>query len=238
MKKVMLCAIALATFIGSQAQNKKGNLLVGVTLGSGGYSSSENDYMYSTSPTVYNGDSKSFYIGISPDVGLYLTDRLILGAYVGLSYSNGKSHSGNSTTTTTSTSESNSLYFSAGPYSRLYLGKMNSKGMPYVQINTGLSFYPSDNGEGFNSTNTTHYTYKTKNYFNWSLGPRVGYEHFFNEHIGMHYYIGYNYSKSKYKYEYDYTVGGTDYSYEYNTHSHNINFGVGLQMHLNCKKKK
>lgn len=238
MKKICICAMILLSSFAMSAQNKKGNYLVGVTLGSGGFSSSENDYMYSSTTVEYTGDSKSFSIGISPDIGKYLTDNFILGTYLSLSYYNGKSHSGNSTTTTTSTSESNSLYFSMGPYARMYLGKSNSKGMPYVQLNTGLSFYPSDNGEAFNSTNTYHYTYKTKNYFVWNLGPRFGYEHFFNENLGLHYYIGYNYTNGKYKYEYDYSVGGTDYSYDYNYHTHNVTFGVGLQMHLDCSKKR
>src|SRR5690242_14582632 len=238
MKKFCICVLALSTSMVMMGQNKKGNHLVGVTLGSGGFSSSKYDYMYSSTTVTYNGDSKSFNIGISPDVGCYLTDRFVLGASVGLSYNHSSGSSGNSTTTVTSSSKANSLYFSLGPYGRLYLGKNNGKGMPYIQLNTGLSFYPSDDGEAFNSSNTYHYTYKTRKYFSWNLGPRFGYEHFFNESLGLHYYIGYNYSKYKYTYEYDYSVGGTDYSYTYDAHSHNIVFGVGLQMHLDCKKKK
>jgi hypothetical protein len=238
MKKALMSILLLSAIVTVQAQNKKGNWLAGVTIGNGGYSSSENEYRYSNTSTVYSGDSKSFNIGISPEFGYYFTDRFVAGASLGLSYYNSESNSGNSTTVITSTSESNSFYFSAGPFARLYLGKMNNKGMPYVQLNTGLAFYPSDNGEAYNSTDTYHYTYKTKNYFNWSVGPRLGYEHFFNESIGLHYYIGYSYNKSKYKYEYDFTQGGSDYSYDYETDSHNVNFGVGLQVHLDCSKKR
>ena len=238
MKKLFMSVFLMALCGVMLAQNKKGNKLVGVSVGSGGYSSSKYDYMYSSTTTTYNGDSRSFNIGISPDIGCYLTDKFVLGASLGLSYYSSKSNSGNSSSTTTSTSDANSLYFSVGPYARLYLGKNNAKGMPYVQLNTGLSFYPSDNGEASNSTNTYHYKYKTKKYIALNLGPRFGYEHFFNENIGLHYYIGYNYSKYKYTYEYDYIVGGTDYSYEYDAHSHNVVFGVGLQIHMDCKKNR
>ena len=238
MKKISICVLALLTVFTIQAQNKKGNHLVGVSVGSGSYNSNKNDYFYSTSTTTYNGDSKNFSIGIGPEVGWYLTDNFVVGTYLGLSYYHSKYNSGNSVTTVTSNSNSSSLYFSMGPYARLYLGKNNSKGMPYISLLTGLSFYPSDNGESSNSINTYHYTYKTKNYFSWNIGPRVGYEHFLNQHIGLHYYLGYNYTKYKTKYDYDYTVGGTDYSYTYNSHTHNITFGVGLQIHLDCEKKK
>jgi hypothetical protein len=238
MKKALMTGVLLLAIFAVQAQNKKGNWLAGVSIGSGGYTSSENEYSYSNSPILYTGDSKYFSIGISPEFGYYFTDRLVVGASIGLSYNNSESNSANSATVVTSSSESNSFYFSAGPFARLYVGKMNNKGMPYVQLNTGLAFYPSDNGEAYNSTDTYHYTYKTKNYFTWNAGPRIGYEHFFNESVGLHYYIGYSYSKSKYRYDYDFTQGGTDYSYDYETDSHNVNFGVGLQIHLDCSKKR
>lgn len=238
MKKINVFVLALLTVFTMHAQNKKGNMLVGVSVGSGNFSSNENDYSYSNTSTIYNGDSKSFSIGISPEIGCYLTDRLVVGSYLNLGYYNGTSNSGNSSSTVTSHSKSNNVYFTLGPSARLYLGKMNNKGMPYVWLGGGISFYPSDNGESYNSTDTYHYTYKTKNYFYWNIGPRVGYEHFFNEHTGLYYYIGYNYSKYKYKYEYDFSAGGTDYSYTYNSHSHNVSFGVGLQVHMTCDKKK
>ena len=239
MKKINVCVLALLTVFTMQAQNKKGNMLVSVNVGSGSFYSNKNDYSYSTLPgTTYNGDSKSFSIGISPEVGLYLTDRLVVGTYLGLSYYNSKNNSGNSGTTTTSHGKSNSLYFNLGPSARVYLGKNNDKGMPYLRLITGLSFYPSDNGESYNSTNTYHYTYKTKNYLSWNLGPQIGYEHFFNQHIGLQYYIGYNYNHYKYKYDYDYSIGGTDYVYTVNSHSSSISFGVGLQIHMDCDKNK
>jgi hypothetical protein len=239
MKKLLLCAIAFMAVFTVNAQNKKGNMLVSAYLGSGGFSSNKNDYTYSTSPgTTYNSDSKNFNIGVGPEVGWYLTDRLVVGTYLGLSYNNSKNNSGNSSSTVTGHGKSNTLYFNLGPSARLYLGKNNDKGMPYLRLVTGLSFYPSDNGESYNSTNTYHYTYKTKNYLYWNLGPQLGYEHFLNQHIGLQYYIGYNYSHSKYKYVYDYSIGGTDYTYTVNSHSSNITFGVGLNIHMDGDKNK
>jgi hypothetical protein len=238
MKKLLLCAIAFMAVFTVNAQNKKGNMLVSAYVGSAAFNSNKNDYTYSIGPTIYDGDSKSFNIGVGPEVGWYLTDRLVVGTYLGLSYYNSKSNSGNNSSINTSHSKSNSLYFNVGPSARVYLGKNNDKGMPYLRLSTGLSFYPSDNGESYNSTNTYHYTYKTKNYLTWNLGPQLGYEHFFNQHIGLQYYIGYNYSHSKYKYDYDYSVGGTDYSYTQNSHTSSISFGVGLQVHMDCDKNK
>lgn len=237
MKKVMIGALALFAAIAVQAQNKKGNLMIGAYVGSGNYTSSNYKSTYSYAPaTEYKSEYKNFSIGVGPEVGWYITDRLVLGTSLSISYYHTKSDNSNNVSTNTSEGSSNSLFFSAGPSARLYLGKKNDKGAPFVWLGGGIGFYPSDEATYKNTPTTYEYTYKTKNYVTWNFGPRVGYEHFFNSHLGLQYYIGYNYSHSSYKYDYDYTLGGTDYSYKTKYNSGGISFGVGVLMHLECKK--
>lgn len=239
MKKVMIGALALVAAFTVQAQNKKGNLMIGTYVGSGSYSSSNYKSTYSYAPaTEYKSEYKSFSIGVGPEIGWYITDRLVLGTSLGLSYYHQTSKSSNTTTTNTSSSKSNSFSFSAGPSARLYFGEKNDKGAPFVWLGANISFYPSDNTSYKNDPLTYDYTYKTKNYVSWGFGPRVGYEHFFNQHVGLQYYIGYTYSHYSTTYTYDYTVGGTDFSYKTKYNAGGINFGAGLNFHLEKNKKK
>lgn len=231
----MLGALALLSVITLQAQNKKGNLMIGTYVGSGSYVSSNYKTTYSYSPTEYKSEYKTFNIGIGPEVGWYITDRLVIGTSLNLSYYHQTSKSTNSSSTSSSSGTYSYFSFSAGPSVWLYLGKNNDKGMPFVWLGGGIGFYPSDNSSYKNDPLTYDYSYKSKNYVFWNFGPRVGYEHFFNKHFGLQYYIGYNYNHSSYKYNVTYTTGGTDYSYKTKYNSGGVTFGVGVNLHLDKK---
>jgi hypothetical protein len=235
MKKISICALALLTAFTMQAQNKKGNLLVGTYFGGTGANFGNTESSNTTSPTISKSKNNSFNLGIGPNVGIYLSDNFVLGTYLGINFYSSKTDNSNSTTTATAESKYHSVTFNISPYGRLYFGDNKGKGMPYVQINTGLTFYPSDQGTYTPSTGTG-YTYKTKKYLGVNAGFNIGYEHFINNIIGLQYYVGYGYTHYKYDYFYDFT-SGTDYTYTYTSNSSNINFGVGLNIHLTCKKK-
>lgn len=236
MKQVIFSAIAFISVVSVQAQNKKGNLMIGTYVGSGSYYSSKYKSTYSYSPNVSESEYKSFSIGVGPEVGLYITDRLVVGTSLNISYGHSKNDYSSTGSPSTSTGKSSNVYFSAGPSARLYLGKKNDKGMPFVWLGGGIGFYPSDKATYKNENPTTYeYTYQSKNYVTWNFGPRVGYEHFLNKCFGLQYYIGYNYSHSSYKYDYDYIMGGTDYSYKTKYNSGGVTFGVGVLLHLEKK---
>jgi len=235
MKKISICALALLTAFTMQAQNKKGNLLVGTSIGGTGVSfgKSENGTVGSTN--ISKSDYNSFNISVYPTIGIYLTDNVVIGTYFTLGYNTSKYDNSYNYSTNTSTSKYNNASFGLGPYGRFYFGDNKGKGMPWAEVNAGINFYPGYKGEYTPSTGES-YKWEYKKYHPFNAGVKIGYEHFINSVIGIQYYIGYNYNKYKYDTFYDYT-SIPDVTYTYESSSSNINFGVGLQIHLECNKK-
>ena len=235
MKKTGICALALFTAFTIQAQNKKGNFLVGTSIGGAGISFGSSESNTAGSTTISKSDNSSFNISVYPTVGLYVSDNVVIGTYFSLGFYHSKNDNSNNISTATSTNKSSYGSFGLGPFARFYFGDNKGKGMPWTEVNTGISFYPGYKGEYTPSTGTG-YKYEYKKYHPWNAGVKVGYEHFINPTIGIQYYVGYSYSQYKYDTFYDYP-SIPDVTYEYKSNSSNINFGVGLQVHLMCTKK-
>lgn len=236
MKKLFIISVLFCTISFAFGQNKKGNWLVGTYVGGAGLGFGESEGSSSAGPGISKSESNSFNIGIGPNAGYYVSDNLVIGTYLGISFYHSKNDGSNTISTSTSESKYSSTYVSVGPFGRFYFGNNKSKGMPYAQINGGINFYPSYSGEYTPSTGIS-YKYDFDKYSSWSAGAQLGYEHFINQVIGLQYYIGYGYSYYKSTTMYDYS-SGTDYSYSSKSTSHGINFGAGLQIHLECTKKK
>jgi hypothetical protein len=230
MKKVIIAILVLALAVSAFPQNKKGNLLIGTYFGSTGLSFGSSESGNSRSTDRSKGDSSSFSIGVGPSIGYFLTEKLVLGASVSLSY--GQSRSEYSTTESENTSKSNSssLYLSLGPFVRYYLGRPNAKRMPFIHASIGTSLYPSYSGH-YETNSGYEYDYSYPKYMYWSGGVQIGYEHFVNSAIGLQYYVGYSFSHSSYETDYEYK-DGRDYSYDSKSTSHGLSVGVGIQIHL------
>src|SRR5258708_23978173 len=142
MKRIFFPMIAMIICFQSFAQNKKGYCIVGTSIGSTGYSTGSSESSNSSSSTVTKTDNNSFYLSINPYMGKYVTDNIVVGAGLTLAPYSSKS-------TVTGSYESKFSYFliQIGPFARFYFGDKNSKGSPFIQVNTGLNFYP-----GYKST--------------------------------------------------------------------------------------
>jgi hypothetical protein len=236
MKRILFFMIAMIICSQLFAQNKKGNWVAGTSFGSTGYSSGENESSNSTSTNVSKSESNSFYFSLNPYLGKYVTDNVVVGASVSLSPYSSKSDNSSTGSSTTYEYKTSYFYVGVGPFARFYLMSKNPKGAPYIQVNTGLNFYP-----GYKSTYTpntgTGYKVTYDKYTSWNAGAAVGYEHFLNAVIGFFYTLGYSYNHNNYEYTYDY-VSGTDFTGKSESHSHNITFAVGLNIHLQSLKKK
>lgn len=236
MKKIAIVGLVVILAVSSLAfsQNKKGNWLFGTYIGgvSLGFGNSESNYPPSTA--LYKYKSSSFDIGVGPDIGYYLTDTLVLGAFLDLYFYSATSDSSYTGSTATGTDKYSYVGTNIGPFVRLYFGDNNGKGMPYVQFNAGIALYPLYSGT-YTPSSGSAYTYKYDSYSSWNVGLQIGYEHYLNPFIGLQYYVGYSFSHYKYTTAYDYATG-TDYTYTSSNGSHGIDFGVGLQIHLGGSK--
>jgi hypothetical protein len=234
MKRFFLPLFALLIVTGASAQNKQGNWIVGTSIGSAGYNFSHSNSTYSYIPgTEYINDGTGFNIGIFPNAGYYVTDRLVIGAEVDLSINTSKSNGSESPGAATSTSKTNYAGVGLSPFGRLYFSE-NKTGSPFAQIDGGIMFYPGYKTT-YSNSGGTEYTAEYKNYHPIHLGARVGYEHFINTVVGIEYYLGYQHSFYNYDYFVDYKgATGTDYSSSYKSNSGNLTFGAGLVIHLAC----
>jgi hypothetical protein len=233
MKKTLFAMMAVCAGTFATAQVKKGDKLVGVSLGSLSYTSSDSKTSYSNTPTVYNSDGNSFSINVNPNILWFIQDNLGLGGGVNIGIYNSKSTSSNtgSSNTTTSTYTQPSVYIS--PMARYYFGG-SSKGMPFAQVNLQYGIY-GGTSESKTSTGSSSET-KTKPKGDWNAGLSFGYEHFVTPNVGLFGAIGFNYGKSKTEYEYRPSTGtGYNYTSEYSRFY--IPVSVGLQVHILGKKK-
>jgi hypothetical protein len=238
MKQISFCILLLFISVTLFAQNKKGNLLVGVNFGSTGFSFGNSESSYSGTSTVFKSKSNSFSLYINPNIGFYLSDKTVFGGNITLGPSSYKYDYNNTGTSVTSTSKTNSFYVGIGPFLREYLGDNKSKGAPFIQAMAGVYFYPGYKTTYSTSDNSSMYTAKYSSYSSWMGGLQIGYEYYFNDVIGIQYAVGYSYNYYKYTYNVDYTAGGTSYTSTYKITSNNINFGVGLNVHLKTLQKR
>lgn len=235
MKKFSILALALLATVAMQAQNKKGNWLVGTSIGGTSISFGNSESGTVGSTNISKSDYNSFNFGIYPTLGYYVSDNVVIGTYFNIGFYSSKYDNSNNYSSNTSTSKSSYVSFGLSPYGRFYFGDNKGKGMPWAEVNAGISFYPGYKGEYTPSTGTG-YKYEYQKYHPLNGGVKVGYEHFINSNIGIQYFVGYNYSNYKYNTVYDYP-SSPDITYTYKSSSSSINFGVGLNIHLECNKK-
>lgn len=228
--------IALWCFMVLNAQNKKGNWILGASVGSAGFTKSN-----STSQrigTVGNSESENKYINIAltPYAGYYFTDKIVAGAVINLSFSNNRSESHSVNSPNVGSGKTSSLLFGVGPFGRFYFGELSNKGMPFTEVSMQLSFIPAYKGESFKDGNL-YYTVNYDSYLFKSAGAKIGYEHFLTRDLGLQYTLGVSYSRYNYTFKYDY-VTGTDSEYEETYKSFGLAAGLGLVIHFEGKQQQ
>lgn len=234
MKKLLFSILAITMSVAAFSQVEKGSKLIGVGIGSIGYTNSESKTSYSNTPTIYNSDGNSFSLSVFPNVGWFISEKFALGGSVSISFYTSKSNSSNTGSSATSESKYNQPSFYIGPFARYYFGG-SSKGMPFVQgsLSFGLSGGKSTSTSSSGSSSET----KTNPKHDYSVGAYFGYEHFISSYVGFYASIGVSYGSSKYEYEYK-PSSGTGYNYTNEYKRWNIPVNVGLQVHLPKKGKK
>lgn len=240
MKKAMLAIVACSVFaLGAYAQLSKGTVMLGTTIGTTGYSSANSDYNYdagNSRSTV----TKAFTLNAGPQIGVFITQHLVLGATPSLNLStnhvsttntasNG-TQTGSTTTTTTTT-------VGIGPFLRDYFAMVPGNNWFYAQVNGSVgSGSGSSSGNSYNSTSTGNTNGKVSGIFNWNAGASLGLTHFFYKRIGMDVSLGYLYSHS-HNYNVNNTITTTKATgsisqsssdYTLNTGTNGVTFGAGF----------
>jgi Outer membrane protein beta-barrel domain len=246
MKKLIMLLMAVAGILPAlqtQAQFKKGTLMLGTTIGSAVYSSANSDYSYD------NGNSKStgthtYTFGVGPQLGVFIAPKLVIGS--SLSFNLSTSHavsastntnntsSGSNTTTTTST-------VSLGPFVRYYFAGLPGKTWFYAQANAAIGTGSGNSSaDSYTNTTTANTDGKVSKIINWNSGASIGLTHFFYQHIGMDIAAGYSYNHA-----HNYNVNNTNTTnkttgnltastnnYTLNTGTNGITLGVGFHWFL------
>jgi hypothetical protein len=226
-----------------QAQFAKGDWLVEGNFANIGINNY--DYKTTTSTSTIKSDSKGFSFSIYPRAGYFVTDNIVVGTTLGLSFSNSKGTYFATNGKKSSDYTSKYGYFDFLPYIRYYFNSKSPKTRFYGQVGGGISTTISTNSKYtyFNTTtgvitSTFEYNYPKK-YSNTILEGIVGLNQFISGNVALNAYVGYRNNSSKETANYTNTVGGvstTSPNTEYANKSSNISFGFGFNMILKGKK--
>jgi len=231
MKKVLLAVIAcIAVTTVVKAQTAKGNLFIGTSIGSTSYNSATDDYSF-TNGTSSNTNRKSYNLGLSPSIGVFLTDHFILGGNLGVTYNHIKTT--DNTAASSDMVTTNTTLFSIGPFARYYIfNSTPSKTMFYLQAagNIGAGS-GSSSGSGSNFTSNGD----LKGIFSYNGSGGIGITHFIRKNIGLDVGVGYVYEHEKYTSTTTTTTGGagsTSTSEDVATHTHGVALSAGFHFFL------
>src|SRR5579872_5500746 len=125
MKKInLIFVICITSGLSASAQFSKGTIFVGPTLGTNSYQSASDNLNYSSGNNqVRTASSKTYAFSVGPQVGVFITDHLVLGASVNYSLSVKNTNTNTSLTNNnllTTNARTNTSTFNTGPFLRYY----------------------------------------------------------------------------------------------------------------------
>jgi hypothetical protein len=243
-KRVVLFFISVFfIFSNSQAQFKRGTLMMGTTIGSTAFSSASSDYGYDDGESRTT-DTKTYTLNLGPQIGVFLTPNFVVGGTFSFGLTNSQANTStlltNATTTGSKTNTMTSTV-SIGPFLRYYFAGLPDRNWFYMQVNgaagTGSG---SNSGNSFTSTTTATTDGSVSSIMTWNAGGSFGLTHFFYKHIGMDIAVGYSYSHT-----HNYNVNNTNTTntstdklttstnnYTLNTGTNGVTLGVGFHWFL------
>lgn len=230
----MLCIVSTGLF----AQVSKGTLFVGSTIGAANYNSITNNYDYADSG-YRKTTNHNFGIGLSPQLGVFVNDHLIVGGSIGFDYAHDKQNLQNTESNFENAETKRETFtINAGPFLRYYFFNTSpGSTLLYTQIGARVGTGSgSSSGNGDNTANTFTTSGKITNIFSWNANGSIGITHFIQKTVGLDIFAGYNYDSDKSHNttttNYTSKSGGTNTSravdYDLTTHTNNILLGAGF----------
>jgi len=238
MKKVILPAVFCIISSGLFAQVSKGTLFMGSTIGAANYNSVTNDHDYIDSG-FRKTTNNNFGIGLSPQLGVFVNNHLIVGGSIGLNFEHNKQNIQSTERNLDNQDTKKSTFtINAGPFARYYFFNTSPGSTLFftqvdARVGTGSG---NSSGNGDNTTNTFTTSAKITKIFNWNAGASIGMTHFIQKSVGLDVFAGYNYEHNK-----SHNTATTNYTsksdgensartveYDLATHSNNIVLGAGF----------
>jgi len=247
MKRVFALIVLLLLLIntGINAQLKKGIRMVGASVGSAFFNSSQSDYSYPAPTTGYTSTGNNFGINLNPSMGWFVSDNTAIGALLNFGYTHQKTFAKAANGNIFNRDISNSFNMGFGGFARNYF-KSSGTMMPFGQFNLNGGIGSASN-KGFYFTNSDKNSYdgKSSGDFFINTGVELGFTKMLNEHTGLDLFVGYTYSYNKRTYK---TTTLTDLgnngsvdqtavsepTLKYSNHG--VMLGVGFQIFLDKRK--
>jgi hypothetical protein len=249
-KKINFVILALFITCLSQAQFKKGDRMVGVSIIGASFNSGNSAFSFPGGTSGYDTKSNSFSISLNPSLGWFINEKTVIGASINAGTSSNKL-SYVSRDTTFSQNKSSQLTLGIGGFIRNYFKTEPSSLMPFIQASVNFGTGGGKN-EGFNFSTDAGGKYKDTfdgkasgvAFANAALSG--GFTKMVGQHVGLDFFIGYNYSYNK-KTSKTTTVrsytsgGGVGFTAVYEPTekftSNGASIGIGFQIFLDTKKK-
>jgi hypothetical protein len=201
-KTILIFSACSALAFSALALFSKGTIFVGPTLGTNSYQTTSDNLNYSAgNNNIRTASTKTYTLTMGPQVGVFVTDHLVLGGSVNYSLSVRNTNTNASLTNNnsiTANTKTNTSTVNAGPFARYYYFDKLSKTMFYAQLNGTLGTgNGGSSGNGNNNNTSTYQSNGTINgIFAWNAGGSIGFTYFFNDVVGMDMAVGYSYTST------------------------------------------
>jgi hypothetical protein len=242
--KIQLLAPLFLLSIFANAQFKKGDRMVGASIGSFFYNSGSSDVTF---PSVrgYSAKTSSYGLRIEPSMGWFISEQTAVGVALNINPS-GQKVSYEDQGTTFQEDKTNSFNIGLGGFARHYFGASNF--MPYGQFGFNLGINNSTS-EGFRYYDAVvdyvnRYEGKSSGGFFANAALQFGLTRMLGENAGLDLFAGYSYSYNKNTYK---TTTTTDYGLDGSIETTSVNepttkftnhgfiLGAGIQIFLRKK---
>ncbi|MDP4263956.1 MAG: hypothetical protein Q8941_15620 [Bacteroidota bacterium] len=245
LKKPAFVALVLAFSATLNAQFKKGDRMVGVSVGSVFFNSNSTDF--SSSAGSSSTSNTNYGVSLIPSMGWFTTSNIAIGVSPSFNYTKqkqlGKSAAGN----TYLKDETSQFSFGIGGFTRYYFAGTSNKTRFFGQYNLSLGLSGSKS-EGFEyetlGVYVDRYNRKSSGDLFVNTGLTFGVSKFLANHNSLDFYIGYTFSytssnpKGTTLRDYsDPATGDINQTVDYKQKitGHNVVLGVGYQVFLEKK---
>ncbi|HEV7780106.1 MAG TPA: hypothetical protein VGO58_02515 [Chitinophagaceae bacterium] len=192
--------ILLLILTTANAQFKKGDRMVGTSVGSIFFNSGGADVSFPSPTRGYSSKTSSYGLRIEPAFGWFISGKTVIGATLNVNPSGQKARYEDLGTTFQEDKVTN-FNIGVGGFLRNYFGSNTSSFMPWGQFgfNAGLSSGTSNGFKYFKGAPDYKFSYDAKlsGGFFANATLQVGLTKMMGESAGLDIYLGYNYSYNK-----------------------------------------